>query len=214
MIGLAPAAPIEHVIALGAHCDDIAIGCGGALQALCAAHPGIAVHAVILTGGGTDREAEERAALQQLCGDADLRVDVLDLPDGRVPVHFERAKDAVIGARAAAAPDLVFAPYAGDAHQDHRTVAEIAPTVFRDQLILGYEILKWESDLPRPSAYHPLTDEQLAGKLRVLHECYPSQRGHDWYDAECFSGLARVRGAQCHARYAEAFVADKFTVTF
>lgn len=90
-------------------------------------------------------------------------------------------------------------------------VAEIAPTVFRDHLVLGYEILKWESDLPVTTVYQPLERAALDHKVSVLHECYPSQAGHDWFDDEAFRGLARIRGAQCHAPYAEAFVVAKMS---
>ena len=102
-------------------------------------------------------------------------------------------------------PDLILAPSAGDAHQDHRTIGEILPTVFRDQLYLAYEIPKWDGDLGRPSLYVPLSQQDIRHKAELLHKCYPSQRGRDWWDDEVFLGLARLRGMECRARYAEAF---------
>jgi LmbE family N-acetylglucosaminyl deacetylase len=142
---------LDRIQLLGAHCDDIAIGAGGSLLELCRAHPGVAVSALVLTGGGSLREEEERAALAAFCPGANLDVTVLDLPDGRVPTRWERAKGALEEVRAHGEPDLVLAPSPHDAHQDHRTLAKIAPTVFRDHLTLGYEILKWESDLAQPN---------------------------------------------------------------
>lgn len=204
--------PIERVVLLAAHCDDLAIGVGGTILLLAAARPDLRVDVVVLTGGGGPREAEERAAFRRMCPDADLRLTVLDLPDGRVPSHFDAAKDAIVAAREAGAGGLVLAPQIADAHQDHRAVAQIAPTVFRDHLILQYEILKWESDLPAVTAYQPLDRPTMRAKLAVIQESYPSQVHHDWFDDESFLGLARIRGVQCHAAYAEAFVAPKITL--
>lgn len=200
---------LDRMLLLGAHCDDIAIGAGGSLLELCRAHPGVEIRALVLTGGGSLREEEERAALEAFCPGARLEVVVLDLPDGRVPTRWERAKLALEDLRATGEPDLIFAPNARDAHQDHRVLAELVPTAFRDHLTLGYEILKWDSDLAQPSVYLPLAEPVLREKVEKLHEHYGSQRDRSWFDSETFAGLARVRGVQCHARYAEAFHAAK-----
>jgi LmbE family N-acetylglucosaminyl deacetylase len=170
------------------------------------------VDVLVLSGGGTARETEEHAALQAFCPDASLKVTVLDLPDGRFPAHWERAKIAVEELRARTSPDVVFAPYVHDAHQDHRTLAELVPTAFRDHLVLGYEIIKWEGDLGSPTVYQPLPDGVAEAKVERLHRYYASQRDRDWFDAETFLGLARVRGVQCRARYAEAFHVDKMII--
>ena len=203
---------ISEVAVLGAHCDDVAIGAGGTLLGLCRANPGVRVTAVVLTGGGTDREVEEHAALQAFCPGAELSVTVAALPDGRLPSRWEAVKDTIAAARGPVAPELVLAPHRRDAHQDHRLVAEIAPTIFRDSLILGYEILKWESDLPAVGVYQPLSEDVARTKADLLAQHYPSQAGHDWFDREAFLGLARIRGAQCHTRYAEGFVTEKMTI--
>ena len=210
MIGLRAAAD-RRVAVLGAHCDDIAIGAGGSLLAICSARPGVRVDALVLSGGGTEREDEERAALAAFCPGADLRVEVLKLPDGRVPAHWDEAKAAVEELRARTDPDLLFAPTRSDAHQDHRALAELVPTAFRDHLVLGYEIAKWDGDLGRLAAYQPLSPEVAEEKVRLLQEHYPSQRHRPWYDREAFLGLARIRGIECGARYAEAFHINKVT---
>ena len=203
---------LDRMLLLGSHCDDIVIGAGGALLELCRSHPGVAVTALVLTGGGSLREEEERAALAAFCPGAQLDVAVLDLPDGRVPTRWERAKLAVEELRTRGEPDLIFAPSPHDAHQDHRTLAELVPTAFRDHLILGYEILKWDGDLAQPTVYLPLAEPVLREKVAKLHEHYGSQRDRSWFDAEVFGGLARVRGVQCHARYAEAFHVAKMVL--
>jgi LmbE family N-acetylglucosaminyl deacetylase len=202
----------RRIAVLGAHCDDIAIGAGGSLLTLCEANPGVIVDALVLTGGGSLRAAEEQAALSAFTPLAKLDLTVLDLPDGRLPTHWEQVKQAVEELRRRSDPQLLFAPQPRDAHQDHRTVAEIVPTAFRDHLVFGYEIVKWDGDAHQPSVYQPLSDELALRKAELLVGHYPSQHGKDWFDRETFLGLARLRGVQCHARYAEAFHLAKMIV--
>ncbi|MET9120523.1 PIG-L family deacetylase [Streptomyces sp. NPDC004528] len=203
---------LERVVAVGAHCDDIAIGAGGTLLTLCRARPGVRVDVLVLSGGGGEREQEERSALAAFCPGADLRVTVHKLPDGRLPAHWDEAKAAVEELRAGTEPDLVLAPRTDDAHQDHRGLARLMTTAFRDHLVLGYEIVKSDGDLGRPPAYQPLSPETAEEKVRLLEEHYPSQRHRPWYDREAFLGLARIRGIECNARYAEAFAVTKLTL--
>ncbi len=203
---------LDRLVAVGAHCDDIAIGAGGTLLTLCLARPGIRVDALVLSGGGSEREQEERAALAAFCPGAELLLTVDKLPDGRLPARWDEAKAAIEELRIRTEPDLVLAPRTDDAHQDHRGLAKLVSTAFRDHLVLGYEIVKWDGDLGRPAAYQPLSPEIAEEKVRLLQEHYPSQRHRPWYDREAFLGLARIRGIECHARYAEAFAATKLTL--
>ena len=202
----------ERIALLGAHCDDIAIGAGATLLDLCRRHPGVRITALILSGGGTQREAEERSALAAFCPGADLAVEVHDFEDGRMPGQWAAVKAAVAAFRRAVEPELVLAPHAGDAHQDHRLLAELTWQEFRAHLILGYEILKYEGDLPTVQAYWPVTAAVVEQKIELLHEHYPSQRQRTWFDPEAFRGLLRVRGVQCQAPYAEGFVTPKLTL--
>ena len=211
MIGLRPDR-LTGVVALGAHCDDIAIGAGGTLLTLCRSRPGLRVDALVLSGGGTPREDEERAALAAFCPGAELDVTVLKLPDGRFPAHWEEAKNALEELRRRTDPDVVLAPRTDDAHQDHRGLAKLVPTAFRDHLALGYEIVKWDGDLGSPSVYQPLDEDIAEQKVRLLQEHYASQRQRPWYDREAFLGLARIRGIETAAKYAEAFFVKKLTL--
>ncbi|MEH3156089.1 MAG: PIG-L family deacetylase [Gordonia paraffinivorans] len=197
------------IAVLGAHCDDIAIAVGGTLLTLAKTHPDTRVHALVLGGRGTTREDEERAALAAFCGPMPLEVTVGDIPDGMAPAHWGAVKETVRTFARTCAPDVVFAPQRHDAHQDHRLLAEIVPTEFRDHLVLGYEIPKWEGDLPSPTVFHPLDTAVAQEKSRLLHEHYPSQVGRDWFDDETFLGLSRLRGVMCRAPHAEAFVVEK-----
>jgi LmbE family N-acetylglucosaminyl deacetylase len=205
----APAGRSLSVVAIGAHPDDIELGAGGLLLGL-AASP-LRVRYVVLTGTA-ERRAEARAAARTFLPGADLAVDLFGLPDGRLPAAWAEVKEILEQVAQSGSPDVVIAPSPRDAHQDHRTVAELVPTVFRDQLYLAYEIPKWDGDLGHPSVYVPLSDETARRKVELLHECFPSQRGRDWWDDEVFLGLARLRGMECRARYAEAFQCTKSVI--
>lgn len=192
------------MIAVGAHPDDIEVAAGGLLLSVAAANPTVRVHYVLLSGT-PDRQAEARSAAAAFLPGADLSFALHDLPDGRLPAHWGNVKELMHSAAAVLEPDLVICPATNDAHQDHRLVAELAPTVFRNQLILHYEIPKWDGDLARRNVYLPLPDETARRKAALLHAAYPTQNGRDWWDDEVFLGLARLRGMECRARYAEAF---------
>ena len=205
---------LDEIAVVGAHCDDIAIGMGGTLLTLARTNPGLRVRGLVLTGGATERGAEELAALAAFCPGADVDVMFFDVPDGRAPAYWERIKDHLSEFRKSCAPQLVFGPQRGDAHQDHRLLAELLPTEFRDHLLLGYEILKWEADTPRPTIFHPLEIDVAEEKSRLLLKHYPSQTSRDWFDEQSFLGLSRLRGVQCRKPHAEAFILEKATVTF
>jgi LmbE family N-acetylglucosaminyl deacetylase len=202
---------VRSLLLVGAHPDDIEIGAGGLLLALSAANPDLRVHYLLLTGTPS-RQDEARAAAAAFLPGAQLSFALYDLPDGRVPAHWADAKRILDEAAAAVAPDLVVAPSPDDAHQDHRTVAELVPTAFRSVSVLHYEIPKWDGDLGRRNVYLPLTDEQARRKVELLHTSYPSQKDRDWWDDEVFLGLARLRGMECRSRYAEAFRCEKAVI--
>jgi LmbE family N-acetylglucosaminyl deacetylase len=197
------------VLAIGAHPDDIEIGAGGLLLSLAECRP--RVHYTVLTGT-PERHQEARNAAQAFLPGADLAVDLFDLPEGRLPAAWDRVKEILEGTARSCAPDVIIAPSHDDAHQDHRTIGEVVPTVFRDQLYLAYEIPKWDGDLSRPSVYVPMSLSVARQKLELLHKCFPSQRNRDWWDDEVFLGLARLRGMECKARYAEAFRCAKSVI--
>jgi|SRR5215469_14549296 len=197
------------VLAIGAHPDDIEIGAGGLLLALAEYRP--RVRYVVLTGTQERQEEARRAAASFLPG-ADLTISLHDLPEGRLPAFWGTVKDTIEDLARSYRPDVVIAPSPDDRHQDHRTVAEIVPTAFRDQLYLAYEIPKWDGDIGRPTVYFPMTEDIARQKVELLHKCYPSQRDRDWWDDEIFLGMARVRGMECRARYAEAFYCQKTVI--
>lgn len=200
---------ITHVLCIGAHADDIEIGCAGTLLELRAANPDIMFDWVVLSGEG-ERAQETRAAARRLLG-PHHKVRVADFTDRYFPARYADLKRYVAGLGRTLSPDVVFCPRRVDAHQDHRTVAELTWQTFRNHLVLEYEIVKWEGDLGQPNAYVALSNDTAAEKLATLADEFPTQRDHDWFDDEVFRGLLRLRGVECRAPsgYAEAFHATK-----
>jgi len=199
------------VLIIGAHPDDIEIGAGGTLLSLAESEPGLRAHYVVMTGTA-ERQQEARTAASAFLPTADLTIELHDLPEGRLPAAWGQVKEIVEEMAPSCLPDLIVAPSRDDAHQDHRTIGEIVPTVFRDQLYLAYEIPKWDGDIGRPSMYVPLSSRIAHLKVELLHKCFPSQQDRDWWDDEVFLGLARLRGMECRARYAEAFRCAKSVI--
>jgi LmbE family N-acetylglucosaminyl deacetylase len=205
MMGLVPAEGPLDVLCLGAHPDDIEIGCGGTLIGL-AARPATTVTGLVLSGRGERRQEAESALPRFFPG---ATSEVLDLPDGRLPEHWGAVKEALESLAGRCDPTLVLAPRAEDAHQDHRLLGRLVTTVWRDALVLHYEIPKWDGDLGTPSHYVHVSEDDARRKVSLLNASFPSQVGRDWWDDELYLGLMRVRGVESRARYAEGFFAHK-----
>lgn len=205
MIDLALPTGDLRVVCLAAHPDDIEIGCGGTLLAL-AARGGVTGSWLTLTGT-PERAAESDAAAQAFFPGA--KTHHATFPDGRLPEHWGEVKETVEAFARDHGADLVLAPRTDDSHQDHRLLGTLASTVWRDALVLHYEIPKWDGDLRPQTHYVPVSAPDARRKWELLDEHYTSQRGRDWWDAEVFLGLMRLRGVECHHRYAEAFAVSK-----
>ncbi|MFD6094191.1 PIG-L deacetylase family protein [Oerskovia sp. NPDC060338] len=203
-----PAGPLE-VLCVGAHPDDIEIACGGTLLELAAARD-VRATFVMLTGS-PERRLEAAAAAEAFVPGSEVRF--WDLPDGRLPAHWGEVKAAIEELASSLRPDLVLCPSKTDSHQDHRLVAELVPTAWRDALVLEYEIPKWDGDLGRVTHYVPVSAENARRKVSLLTTSYPSQVDRDWWDAETFLGLMRLRGVECRRQYAEGFVIRKAVLT-
>ncbi len=207
MIPLAlPAGPL-HVLCLGAHPDDIEIGCGGTLLTLTAAAE-VSVTTMVLTGT-SGRQDEARHAAKLFLGDRSRAVTTEGLPDGRLPAHWGATKDLLERLAQTCSPDLILAPRRDDAHQDHRLLGELVGTAWRDALVLHYEIPKWDGDLGPVTHYVPVSAQDARHKCDLLDQAFPSQQGRDWWSHETFLSLMRLRGMECRSEYAEAFVTSK-----
>ncbi len=203
-----------RVLCLGAHSDDIEIGCGGTI--LNWIQEGIQVHADwCVLGAAGDRGIEARASAQEfLEGAASAKISIGTFRDGYFPVQGCELKDWFETLKKEVDPDVIFTHRRDDAHQDHRELSKLTWNTFRNHLILEYEIPKWDGDLGRPNLYQPITAAALQRKTELLLKHFGTQRSKDWFDAEVFNGLARLRGMECRApeKVSEAFFLHKATL--
>ncbi len=202
------------VLCLGAHCDDIEIGCGGTLVELHHRHPNLQFVWAVFSGGDTEREPETRAACAALMGSARVALEVQKFRVSYFPYLGMQIKDAFEALRSQITPDLVLTHFLSDRHQDHRVISELTWNTFRNHAILEYEIPKYEGDLGHPGVYCPLAPATVDLKVAALMNSFPSQHGHQWFDPELFRGHLRLRGVECNSpsRYAEAFHARKIVI--
>ena len=200
-----------RVLCLGAHSDDIEIGCAGTLLRWLSEYARVEVTWAVFSAGGA-RGDEALASAEALLETAASRRIVLgDFEDAHFPADFARAKAFMHDLKAHGEPDVVFTHRLEDAHQDHRLVAELTWQTWRDQLVLEYEIPKYEGDLGQPNVFAALPAPIAQRKIDHLLKHFGSQRSKDWFCAETFSSLMRLRGIECRAQggWAEAFHARK-----
>jgi LmbE family N-acetylglucosaminyl deacetylase len=208
--------PLNRLLVVGCHADDIEIGCGGTVLALTRANPRMDVTWVVLAATG-EREREARSSAEAFLADArTATVDVHGFRDGYLPHTAAAVKDAFEELQSRVYPDVVITHTRDDLHQDHRLACELTWNTFRNNLVLASEIPKWDGDLGRPNLYVPLSEDDVSAKLELLAEHFGTQRGKDWFSDDVFRGLMRIRGMECRAPsgYAEAFVARKLTLAF
>jgi LmbE family N-acetylglucosaminyl deacetylase len=200
-----------RVLCVGAHSDDIEIGCGGTLSQLTRRKPTPEFRWVVLSAAGDRAQEAERGARKFLGPAATGAVRVHNFRDGYFPAQFDAIKDAFESIAREFRPDIVFTHTRQDRHQDHRVVSDLTWNTFRKHLILEYEIPKWDGDLGQPNVYVPLTDNVARRKSKALLDVFGTQRSKDWFTEETFLGLLRLRGIECRAAdgYAEAFHARK-----
>lgn len=204
----------KTVLCLGAHSDDIEIGCGATLLALTAAHPDISVHWVVFSGDDR-RAAEARAAAGRiLAGAGERHIVIESFRDGYFPWDGGAIKERFEALKRTVEPDLVFTHYREDRHQDHRTISELTWNTFRHHWILEYEIPKYDGDLGKPNCYVPVSEKERKSKVDTLMECFASRHDHAWFSPDTFNSLMRVRGIECASPggYAEAFHAHKIVL--
>lgn len=197
-----------RVLCLGAHADDIEIGAGATILGWIAAGVRIEVHWVVLSAAGERGEEARRSAGAFLAGSARAVVELAEFRDGFFPYAGGAIKDWLEALKGRIeAPDLILTHHGDDAHQDHREVAHLATSTFRDHMLLGFEIPKWDGDLGRPNSYVAASRAVMARKTELLVAHFATQRSKDWFDADTFLGLARLRGMECRAPegLAEAF---------
>lgn len=201
------------ILCLGAHSDDIEIGAGGTILDLISKGVLLDVTWCVLSAGNQRVVEAQESARSFLKGAASVSVKFGTFDDSFFPSQSREIKDWLNNVRAGCNPDIIFTHAREDAHQDHREISRLSGNVFRDHLIMEYEIPKWDGDISRPNVYVPLSDYALDLKVALLLDHFGTQRSKDWFDAETFRGLARLRGIECRApaRFAEAFTVRKMT---
>jgi LmbE family N-acetylglucosaminyl deacetylase len=203
-----------RILALGAHADDLEIGCGGTLLRLAAERRRLDVTWVVFCSDA-ERAREARAsAAAFLHGVERVRVEVKDHRDGFLPYSGADAKEGFEALKSEVAPDVVFTHHRRDRHQDHRIISELTWNTFRDHLILEYEIPKYDGDFGSPSVFVRLSQATLERKVALVLEHFQSQSKKHWLTADLLRAVARIRGMECAApeRYAEAFYCRKMVL--
>ena len=201
-----------NVLCLGAHSDDIEIGCGGTILRLAQQYPHCIFHWVVFSADGVRAQEAQRAAAL-FAGNALKGPLLKDFRDGFMPFLGGQVK-AVFEELKKVSPDLIFTHNRDDAHQDHRLLAELTWNTFRDHLILEYEIPKYDGDLGRPGVFVPLDSELCEKKVQYLMDTFASQRSKRWFQSDTFFSILRLRGIECNAPsgYAEAFYTRKLVL--
>lgn len=205
---------LNTVLCLGAHADDIEIGCGGTLLKWMQHNPGLSVHWVVFSANEQRAEEARRSADRFLQSAGEQSVRLYGFRDSFFPYQAEAIKEAFHALADEVCPDVILTHRPDDAHQDHRVVSELTWCAFRDHAVLEYEIPKYEGDLGRPNVLVQLSAEHARRKVDHLMSEFPSQQAKPWYSEDTFLALMRLRGLECHApsRYAEGFHARKLVM--
>lgn len=204
---------MRRALFVGAHADDIEIGCGGTVLKLVEANPELEILWVVFSAEGVRNREAVHSASAFLAGARKSRVVVQDFRGSFFPYQGEQIK-AFFETLKSFQPDVVFSHYRNDLHQDHRVLAELAWNTFRSHLILEYEIPKYDGDLGVPNVFVPLAPELCRRKAELVTKHFPSQADKQWFSEDLFLALPRLRGVECDSptRFAEAFYGRKLVL--
>lgn len=206
--------PVRTILCLGAHCDDIEIGCGGTILRLTREQPGTYVFWVVFSSDAVRAKEAQQSAEKLLSAAGDKTIITLDFRNAFFPYIGAEIKEYFEELKHRVSPDLIFTHYRGDLHQDHRTISDLTWNTFRNDLILEYEIPKYDGDIGVPNFFSPITDEICKEKVNTILDCFSTQKGKHWFTAETFYAVMRLRGVECNAPdgYAEAFYCRKAVI--
>lgn len=210
LIGVVFDQPIRDIHCIGAHADDIEIGAAGLVARLADRHPDAKFRFVVLSGDDDRRLEAEESMVDLVGGRGDLIMKLST--DNLIPYEDPTAVKAFLrSAAATSTPQIVIAPRREDRHQDHSFVASLVDQIYRDHLVLSYEIPKYDGDLGRPRVFVPLTNTEMEAKVEHLLGHFGSQQDKAWYSPDLFRSLMRIRGVECNSPsgFAEAFYISK-----
>lgn len=202
---------LRSALFLGAHCDDIEIGCGSTILRLVEAYPDLEMTWVVFSSNEI-RAKETTASFDSFL--AQLRnksLEINEFRNGYFPYVGGEIKDCFENLKSRVHPDVIFTHFKGDLHQDHRVISELTWNTFREHWILEYEIPKYDGGLGSPNLFVPASTEHARRKSEILLESYKTQTTRPWFSKSTFDALMRLRGIECNSDsdYAEAFYARK-----
>lgn len=203
-----------HVLCLGAHSDDIEIGCGGTILRLQRDYPHCLFHWVVFSAAGVRAEEAKRSATRLVNGCLQEAPRLHSFQDGHLPFAGAEVKGIFEELKHSLSPDLIFSHNRKDAHQDHQLLAELTWNTFRDHLVLEYEIPKYDGDMGQPNVFVPLPADIAEKKVTVIMENFESQHSKRWFRPDTFLSLMRLRGMECNSAsgYAEGFFSRKIVL--
>ena len=212
MLHLIPKKDNLKILCLGAHSDDIEIGCGGALLKILKENSIEQVEWIVFATNEQRKIEAETSAKNYLYGLNKANVSIYEFRDGFLPYHAIEIKEKFEEIKKRINPDIIFTHYRDDRHQDHRLISDLTWNTFRDNMILEYEIPKWDGDIGNPNFYVELNEKILNKRNQLLKDCFITQKGKHWFKEEMFRSLARIRGMESACEFAEAFYARKINI--
>ena len=202
------------ILCIGAHSDDIEIGCGGTILWLLSEYKPVEVHWIVLGSSG-HRDGEAVSSAEKFLEDAKKKkITINNFKDSFFPYVGKEIKTFFEKIKKRVSPDIIFTHYRHDLHQDHRLISELTWNSFRDHLILEYEIIKYDGDIGVPNLYVHLDEKICRRKINILMDSFRSQREKDWFTTDAFLSILRIRGIESKApeKYAEGFYCRKLVL--
>jgi LmbE family N-acetylglucosaminyl deacetylase len=214
MMNLSFAKPSDsrfRVLCLGAHSDDIEIGCGGTILRLLEDNPAAEIYWIVLGATGPRKAEAVASANLFLAGAKKKEIITREFRDGYFPHMWAEIKDFFEVLKKQCQPDLILTHYRKDLHQDHKLVSDLTWNTFRNHLILEYEVIKYDGDLGAPNFFVPLAESIARKKIQIVMDCFKSQKDKSWFAEDTFSSIMRLRGVESNSpgKYAEAFYGRK-----
>jgi len=206
--------PLRRLLCLGAHCDDIEIGCGGTILRLLSEHSNIEIYWKVFSSTAVRKKEALRGAKLFLAGAKKKKIAIHKYRDRFFPSLHAQIKGEFDKLKKEFAPDVILTHYRHDLHQDHRVINELTWNTFRNHLILEYEIPKYDGDLGTPNFFVGLNRNTCERKAEYILDAFASQRDKQWFTADTFMALPRIRGieANCTSGFAESFHCRKLVL--
>ena len=200
-----------RVLCVGAHCDDIEIGCGGTILNLAAAKTDMEIRWIVFSSNEERKKEALKSADAFLGSTVNKQVVVHTFRDGFLPYVGGEIKDRFEELKTDFLPDLILTHYSRDLHQDHRLISELTWNTFRNHLILEYEIPKYDGDFGSPNVFAPLNEVICRRKSETIIGAFQTQREKSWFSRDLFLSVLRLRGMEANASsgYAEGFYCRK-----